>query len=80
MGTEPKQDTYNYFKLKESVLRIFTCSGTEVTNHTCPNDDVASASWKYSEDNVAAGKNIKVAVAAYVTTEARLKLYDYLSE
>jgi len=37
-------------------------------------------SWKYSEDNVTTGKNVNVAVAAYVTTQARLKLYGYLSK
>jgi hypothetical protein len=36
--------------------------------------------WKYSEENKAAGKNVNVAVAAYVTTQARLKLYEYLRE
>ena len=41
---------------------------------------MAWVSWKYSEDNVAAGKNVNVAVAAYVTTQARLKLYDYLNK
>jgi hypothetical protein len=37
-------------------------------------------SLKYSKINVAAGKNVNVAVAAYVTTQARLKLYVYLSK
>ena len=36
--------------------------------------------WKYSEDNISACKNVNVAVAAYVTIQARLKLYEYLSE
>jgi len=50
----------------------------EVTNLIFPKDEVAWASWRYSKDNVAAGKNVNVAIAAYVTTRARLKLYDYL--
>ena len=29
-------------------------------------------------DNVAKGKNVNVPVAAYVTTQSRLKLYEYL--
>jgi hypothetical protein len=44
-----------------------------------PNDDVAWVSWRYSEDNVAAGKNVNVVVAAYVT-QARNKLHEYLRE
>ena len=56
-----------------------TSPDTEVTNLIFPNDDVAWVSWKYSEENVAAGKNVNVAVAANVTTQARLKLYEYLS-
>ena len=41
---------------------------------------MAWVSWKYSEDNVTSGKNVNVAVPAYVTTQARLKLYEYLSK
>jgi hypothetical protein len=37
-------------------------------------------SWKHSDENLPTGKNVNVAVAAYVTTQARLKLYEYLSE
>jgi len=39
-----------------------------------PNDDMTWVSWKYSEDNIAAGKNVNVAVVPYLTTRARLKL------
>jgi hypothetical protein len=52
--------------------------GIDVCNLIFPNEDVAWVSWKYSEDNVAAGKNIYKAVSAYVTTQSRLKLYRYL--
>jgi len=45
-----------------------------------PKDDVAWVSWKYFEDNIAVGKNVDMAVAAYVTTQARIKLYKYLSK
>ena len=54
------------------------CPGTESTNLIFPNDDVARDSWKYSV-NVAAGKDVYVAVAAFVTNQAWLKLYEYLS-
>ena len=54
--------------------------GTKVTNLIFPIDDVVWVSWKHSEDNIAAGKHVSVLVAAYVTTQARLKLYEYLSE
>ena len=70
MGTEPKQDPDFYCRLRERVLRALNMSGTEVTNLIFPNDDVAWVSWKYSEDNIAVGKNVHVAVATYVTTEA----------
>ena len=57
-----------------------TSPGTEVTNLIFANDDVEWVSWKYTEDNIATGKNVNVAVAAYVTIQARLQLYGYLSE
>jgi len=53
---------------------LLTRPGIKVTNLIFPNEDVAWISWKYCEDNVAAGKNVNVAVAAYVTAQARLKL------
>jgi hypothetical protein len=37
-------------------------------------------SWEHSDENLPTGKNVNVAVATYVTTQARLKLYEYLSE
>jgi len=57
---------------------LLTSPGTEVTNLIFPNEEVAWVSWKYFEDNVTTGKNVNVAVAAYVTTQARLKLSGYL--
>jgi len=80
MGTEPKQDPDVYCGLRERVYELFTRPCTEVTNLILPKDDVAWASWKYSEDNIAVVKNVNVAVAAYVTTQTRLKQYDYLSK
>jgi len=55
---------------------LLTCPNSEVTNLIFPNDDMACVSWKYSEVIVAVWKNVNVAVAAYVTTLARLKLYE----
>ena len=51
-----------------------------VTNFIFPNNEVAWVSWKYFYENVATGNNVKVEVAVYVTTQARLKLYEYLSK
>ena len=65
-------------KSGKEFYELLTITGTEVTNLIFPNEKVAWVSWKYSEDNVASGKNVKVAVAVYVTTQARLKLYKYL--
>jgi hypothetical protein len=65
---------------EKEFYELLTSPGTEVTNLIFPNEEVAWVSWKYSEDNVTTGKNVNVAVAAYVTTQARLKLYGYLSK
>jgi len=64
----------------KGLYELLTSPGTEVTNLIFPNDEVVWVSWKHSEENIAVGKNVIVAVAAYVTTKARLKLYEYLSE
>lgn len=64
----------------EELYEFVTNLGTEVINLIFPNLDVVWLSWKYSEDNIAAGNNVNVAMAVYITTQARLKLYEYLSE
>jgi len=56
-----------------------TSPGTEVTNLIFPNDAAVYVSWKHSKHNIAAGKNVNVAVAAHLKTQARMKLYDYMS-
>jgi hypothetical protein len=65
---------------EKEFFELLTSPGIEVTNVIFPNDDVDWVSWRYSEDNVAVGKNVNVAVAAYVTIQTRLKLYEYLRE
>ena len=62
---------------EKEFYELLTSRGTEVTNLLFPNVHVEWVSWKYSEENVAAWKNVIVAVAAYVITQARLKLYEY---
>ena len=64
---------------EKEINELLTYPDTKVTNLIFPNDDVAWVSWKYSEDN-AAGQNVNVSGAAYVTTQACLKLYEYLSK
>jgi hypothetical protein len=66
--------------LGKEFSELLTSPSIEVTNLIFPNDDMAWESWRYSEDNVAAGKNVNVVVAAYVTTQTRLTLYEYLRE
>jgi len=60
--------------------KLLTIPGTEVTNLIFLNKEVVWISWKFSENNVTTGKNVSVAVAAYVTVQARLTLYEYLSK
>jgi hypothetical protein len=51
-----------------------TSPGIGVSNLIFPNEEVVWISWKYTEENHPIWKNVNVAVAAYVTTQARLKL------
>jgi len=76
---QKKTQTTLVTSVKE-LYELPTSPGTEITKLIFPNDDLVWVSWKHSEDNIAAGKKVIVAVAAYVTTEARLKIYEYLSE
>jgi hypothetical protein len=80
LGTEPKQYAASLVTSEKDFYELLTSPGTEVTNLIVPDDDVVWVSCKYSDENVATGKNVNVAVAAYVTTKSRLKMYDYLKE
>ena len=65
---------------EKEFYELLRSPGTEVTNLILPNDEVEWVSRKYSGDNVATGKNFNVEFAAYITTQARLKLYEDLSK
>ena len=54
----------------KEFYELLTSPGSEVTNIIFPNNEVVWISWKFSENNVTTGKNVNVAVAAYVTTSS----------
>ena len=60
---------------EKGFYELLTNPGTMVTYLIFPINEVAWISWKDSESNVATGKIVNVAVAAYVTTQAQVKLY-----
>lgn len=62
----------------KEVYKLIRIPSIEVANLVFPNDYKGWISWKYSEENVSTEENIDVAVAAYVTKQALLKLYEYL--
>ena len=62
---------------EKEFYELLTSPDTDVTKFIFPKE-VVWVSWKYSVDNVAVEKNDYVVVAAYMTTQARLKLYEYL--
>jgi hypothetical protein len=79
--TQNQNETQNTIVNSEKEFyELATCPITEVTNLILPNEEVAWVSWKLFEDNVTSGKNVNVAVAAYVATQGRLKVYEYLSK
>ena len=80
MGTVPAQNPDTYCRHSKEFYDLLTSPGTKVTNLIFPNNKVAWVSCKYFEDNVATGKNVNVAVATYLTTQARLKLCECLSK
>jgi hypothetical protein len=61
-------------------FRFLATPGVKVTNLVFAGDDVVWVTWKYveEEENMPALRHTKEVIGAYVTTEARLKLYTYL--
>ena len=80
MGTKENKTWTNIVNSEKEFYELLKCPGTVVRNLIFPNDDVAWVSSKYSADNVAIEKNVNVVDAAYVTTQARLQLYECLSK
>jgi hypothetical protein len=64
---------------QQEFYEFVTSPGIEVTNVVFPNEYVW-VSWEYTEENPTTGKGVNVAVAAYFTTGAGLKLFSYLEE
>ena len=52
----------------KELYELLTRPGTKVKNFIFPIDDVGWVSWKYSEDNIAARKNVNVAVTPSTET------------
>ena len=63
------QNSQTTIEASECFNELLICSGIEVTSL------MAWVSWKYSDENFAAGKNVNVAFASYFTTQAWLKIY-----
>ena len=53
---------------EKTLYELVTSPCTVRKNLIFPNDDVVWVTWKNSEDNIAAGSNVIVAFAAYVTS------------
>ena len=64
MDTDQNKIQTNNVDSEKEFYELLACPCSEVTKLILPNDNVAWASWKNSEDNVVAGKNFNVAVAA----------------
>ena len=77
--TQKKKSTQILLTQRKSY-ELLTSPGTEVTNLIFLNNEVACFTGKYSENNVAEWENVNLAVAAYVTTQARLRLYEYMNK
>ncbi|XP_070171144.1 uncharacterized protein, partial [Polyergus mexicanus] len=59
-------------------LTLLTSSEHEITDILPVNDDVIYVSWRLRQEAVTPSPITNVAIAAYTTAQARLKLYEYL--
>jgi hypothetical protein len=63
---------------KEELASLATTPGIDLNDLLIINDEVILANWKYAQDSIISSSTASVAIAAYVTATARLKLYSYL--
>jgi len=75
MGAKSEKDADITCDISQKLYELLTSPGTEVTNIIFPDNEVVCVSWKHSEGNITAGKNVNVAVSAYVITQTGQKLY-----
>ncbi|XP_070156722.1 uncharacterized protein [Polyergus mexicanus] len=62
----------------QRFLTLLTSSEHEITDILPVNDDVIYVSWRLRQEAVMPSPITNVAIAAYTTAQARLKLYEYL--
>ena len=67
-------------KTREALLKLLHSPDKEVLSILPVNDNVLYVSWQFREEAVAAPANTNVAIAAYVTCQARLELYKHLEK
>lgn len=67
-------------RTREQLLDVMTDGEKEVVSILPANDEVLFISWQYREDAVISPSNTNVVIAAYVTAQARFKLYEYMEK
>ena len=59
---------------------MLTSDEQKVKNVRFVSDEAVQLDWVYNDDFIAASCRTNVIIAAYTTTQARLKLYSYLEK
>jgi len=69
-----------YFVDADAFFSCYFDESNDVSSINIINEDLASISYCKEEDFIEMGPMKSVAIAAYVTAQARLKLYSYLEK
>ena len=70
----------SYISDPDQYFDILTSDEQKVKNVRFVSDEAVQLDWVYNDDFIAASCRTNVVIAAYTTTQARLKLYSYLEK
>lgn len=80
LALRPDKTQTKVIKDPSKLFDFLSTPGIEVTNLIFPNDEMVWVSWKCMQEEERINNSVSIAIAAYVTTGARLKLYSYLKD
>ncbi|XP_022093113.1 uncharacterized protein LOC110980591 [Acanthaster planci] len=79
-GQRPNMAKSSYLKDPTEYLDMMTRDDIEVQSANFVNEEMVEVQWQHTEDFVEPSGRTNVILAAYTTSQARLKLYDLLDK
>lgn len=78
LGQRPNQARTSIIRDPQALFSLLTTPSVQVNTIQTINDEAVLVNWQHIEEVSESLRNVNVALAAYTTAQARLKLYSHL--